>query len=48
MLRERYLPSLLASIPDDTAKPHVVGFDSEVTRTNLHKVLGELQGELHV
>lgn len=45
MLRERYLPSLLASIPADTPKPHVVGFDAEVTRTNLQSVLGELQGE---
>ena len=45
VLRERYFPPLLASIPDDTAKPYVVGFDAEVTRTNLDRVLGELKGE---
>lgn len=43
MLRERYLPSLLSSIPGDAEQPSVVEFDAEVTRTNLNRVLRELK-----
>lgn len=45
MLRERYLPSLLSSIPGDADQPSVVEFDAEVTRSNLNRVLGQLKSK---